>query len=109
MGYDLDLEIGDKLNILFSTFEDPLIGSLPKQKTFQIISFYKSGFNDFDNNIVFININDLEKQLNLNSNSRFLEIYFKNPSNINKFKHNENPDFLEGHEIFCIVNPYLYL
>ena len=28
---------------------------------------------------------------------------------INKFKLNDNPNFLEGHQIFCIINPYLYL
>ena len=88
MAYDLNLEIDDNISVVFPSSEDTLIGSLPKQKTFQIKSLYGTGFNDFDNNIVFININDLEKQLNLNSNSRFLEIYFKNPSNINKFKHN---------------------
>ena len=88
MAYDLNLEIDDNLSVVFPSSEDTLIGSLPKQKTFQIKSLYSTGFNDFDNNIVFININDLENQLNLNSNSRFLEIYFKNPSNINKFKHN---------------------
>ena len=37
MGYDLDLELGDKLSILFSSFEETLIGSLPKNKTFQVI------------------------------------------------------------------------
>ncbi len=88
MGYNLDLEIGDKLNLLFSSFEDTLIGSLPKQKTFQIISFYKSGFNDFDKSIAFVNIEDLENQLNLKPKSRFLEIYFKNPTDIDKIKKN---------------------
>ncbi len=88
MAYDLNLEIDDNISVVFPSSEDTLIGSLPKQKTFQIKSLYGTGFNDFDNNIVFININDLENQLNLNLNSRFLEIYFKNPSNINKFKHN---------------------
>ena len=43
MGYDLDLEIGDKLSLLFSSFEETLIGSLPKQKIFQITSFFNSG------------------------------------------------------------------
>ncbi len=86
MGYDLDLEIGDKLSLLFSSFEETLIGSLPKQKTFQITSFFNSGFNDFDKNIAFINIEDLENQLNLRPNSRFLEIYFKDPTDIKKIQ-----------------------
>jgi len=88
MGYELDLDIGDKLSLIFSSFEDTLIGSLPKQKTFQITSFYNSGFNDFDKNITFVNIDDLENQLNLKPNSRFLEIYFKDPTDIQKIKKN---------------------
>ena len=88
MGYDLDLVIGDKLSLLFSSFEETLIGSLPKQKTFQINSFFNSGFSDFDKNIAFINIEDLENQLNLKSDSRFLEIYFKDPTDIKKLRKN---------------------
>ena len=86
LGYDLDLKIGDKLSLVFSSFEETLIGSLPKQKTFKISSFYNSGFNDFDKNIAFVNIEDLENQLNLKPDSRFLEIYFKDPTDINKIK-----------------------
>ena len=86
LGYDLDLKIGDKLNLVFSSFEETLVGSLPKQKTFKISSFYNSGFNDFDKNIAFINIEDLENQLNLTPDSRFLEIYFKDPTDISKIK-----------------------
>ena len=88
MGYDLGLDIGDKLSLVFSSFEDTIIGSLPKQKTFQITSFYNSGFNDFDKNIAFINIEDLENQLNLKPDSRFLEVYFKDPTDIKKIKNN---------------------
>ncbi len=86
MGYDLDLKIGDKLSLVFSSFEETLVGSLPKQKTFKIISFYNSGFGDFDKNIAFVNIEDLENQLNLKPDSRFLEIYFKDPTDIVKIK-----------------------
>ena len=86
LSYDLELKIGDKLNLVFSSFEETLIGSLPKQKTFKISSFYNSGFNDFDKNIAFINIEDLENQLNLTPDSRFLEIYFKDPTDISKIK-----------------------
>ena len=86
MGYDLNLKIDDKLSLIFPSSEDTLVGSFPKQKTFQIKSFYNSGFNDFDKYIVFININDLESQLDLRLESRFLEIYFKDPTDIDKLK-----------------------
>tara|TARA_B100000963_G_scaffold361981_1_gene401576 strand:+ start:37 stop:1266 length:1230 start_codon:yes stop_codon:yes gene_type:complete len=86
MGFDLNLKINDYLSVIFSSSEETLIGSLPKQKTFQIKSFYNSGFNDFDKNVVFINIEDLENQLNLKFESRFLEVYFNDPTNIEKLK-----------------------
>ena len=86
MSYDLNLKINDKITLIFSTAEDTLIGSLPKHKTFQIKSFYNTGFNDFDKNIIFININDLERQLNLKSDNRFLEIYFIDPTEIDNLK-----------------------
>ena len=86
MGYDLNLKINDKLSLIFPSSENTLVGSFPKQKTFQIKSFYNSGFNDFDKYIVFINIKDLESQLNLSLESRFLEIYFKDPTDIDKLK-----------------------
>ena len=86
MGFDLNLEIGDNLSIVFSSSEETLIGSFPRQKIFNIKSFYSSGFNDFDKNIVFVNIEDLENQLNLEPGSRFLEIYFKDPTNIEELK-----------------------
>ena len=86
MGYDLNLKIDDNLSIVFSSSEETLIGSLPKQKIFKIKSFFNSGFNDFDKNIAFVNIEDLENQLNLRPDSRFLEVYFKDPTDIDELK-----------------------
>ena len=86
MGYDLNLKINDKLSIIFSSSENTLIEHYLK-KNFSIKSFYSSGFNDFDKNIVFVNIDDLENQLNLSKDSRFLEIYFKS-TDIEKLKNN---------------------
>ena len=59
---------------------------MPKQKTFKVTSLYESGLIDFDSNIAFINLNTLEEFFNLNSNERNLEIYFKNPQNIENKK-----------------------
>ena len=28
---------------------------------------------------------------------------------LDEFKLNDSPNFMEGHKIFCIINPYLYL
>ena len=41
---------------------------------------------DFDNNIAFINLNTLDDFFNLTNNDRILEIYLKNPQNIENQK-----------------------
>ena len=56
---------------------DTLLGSLPKQEAYIIDSLFESGFVEFDQNVVFININDLENLFNLSKNSRYIEIYLK--------------------------------
>ena len=59
---------------------------LPKQKTFTIVSLFESGLVDFDSNIAFINLETLEELFDLNVNDRNLEIYLKNPQNIENTK-----------------------
>ena len=59
---------------------------LPKQQTFTIISLFESGLIDFDNNIAFINLETLEEFFNFDYKDRNLEIYLKNPQNIENQK-----------------------
>ena len=82
----MDLEIGDDIVIMSSSGIETIIGNLPKQKTFTISSIYESGLAEFDNNVAFINLKTLEEFLNLDSNERNLEIYLKNPQNIENQK-----------------------
>ena len=56
--------------------------SLPKKKTFTVISLFESGLADFDNNIAFINLDTLNEFFNLDKKDTNLEIYLKNPQNI---------------------------
>ena len=65
---------------------ETIIGNLPKQKTFTVISIFNSGLADFDNNIAFINLATLEEFFSLNKEERSLEIYLKNPQNIESQK-----------------------
>ena len=82
LSFTLGLKIGDNITIMSSTGLDTVIGTLPKQKTFYVQSIFESGLADFDNNIAFINLDTLEEFFNLNSLDRNLEIYLKNPQNI---------------------------
>jgi len=61
---------------------ETIIGNLPKKKTFTISSIFDSGLADFDNNIIFLNLDTLEQFSNLSDEDRNLEIYLKNPQKI---------------------------
>ncbi len=82
LSFTLDLKIGDSVSLMSSSGVDTIIGSLPKKKTFTVISLFESGLAEFDNNIAFVNLNTLEEFFNLEKNDRSLEIYLKNPQNI---------------------------
>ena len=61
---------------------ETIIGNLPKKKTFIVASIFNSGLADFDNNIIFLNLDTLEQFSNLSDEDRNLEIYLKNPQKI---------------------------
>tara|TARA_Y100000591_G_scaffold271838_1_gene247137 strand:+ start:161 stop:1393 length:1233 start_codon:yes stop_codon:yes gene_type:complete len=86
LSFTLGLKIGDEVTIMSSTGVETIIGNLPKKKTFTVISFFESGLADFDNNIAFINLDTLDEFFNLDKGDRNLEIYLKNPQNIENQK-----------------------
>tara|TARA_B100001057_G_scaffold493529_1_gene588127 strand:- start:666 stop:1898 length:1233 start_codon:yes stop_codon:yes gene_type:complete len=86
LSFNLDLDIGDDITIMSSSGVETIIGSLPKQKTFTVTSIFESGLVDFDNNIIFLNLNTLEEFSNLSKKDRSLEIYLKSPQNIENQK-----------------------
>ena len=87
LSFALDLKIGDSITLMSSAGIETIIGNLPKQKTFIISSLFESGLNDFDNNVAFINLEILEEFFNLKNTDRNLEIYLKNPQNIENQKY----------------------
>ena len=82
LSFALGVKVGDNITIMSSSGVQTIIGTLPKQKTFKIISLFESGLVDFDNNIAFINLETLEEFFDLSNKNRKLEIYLKNPQNI---------------------------
>ena len=86
LSFTLGLEIEDNITIMSSTGIETIIGNLPKQKTFTVVSLFESGLADFDNNIIFMNLKTLENFIGLNSKNRKLEIYLKNPQKIENQK-----------------------
>ena len=82
LSFTLNLDIGDEIVIMSSSGVETIIGSLPKQKNFTVLSIFESGLVEFDNNIAFINLDTLENFFDLDEDDRNLEIYLKNPQNI---------------------------
>ena len=86
LAFLLDVNIGDQINIMSPVGLETIIGSLPKQDKFTISSIYESGLIEFDQNVVFMNINDLEDLFNFDESKRFIEIYLNNASKLNDYK-----------------------
>ena len=82
LSFNLDLDIGDNITIMSSSGVETIIGKLPKQKNFTVSSIFESDLVEFDNNIIFLNLNTLEEFANLSKEDRYLEIYLKNPQDI---------------------------
>lgn len=86
LSFSLNLEIGDNVVLMSPSSLDTIIGSLPRQKSFIITSIFDSGLADFDNNVAFINLNSLEEFFNYSSEDRNLELFLKDPQNIENQK-----------------------
>ena len=86
LSFVLNVKIGDNISLMSSSGVETIIGSLPKQKKFTVVSLFESGLADFDNNIAFINLITLEEFFDLEKKDRNLEIYLKNPQNIERQK-----------------------
>ena len=82
LSFNFDIGIGDKIAIMSPSGVQTIVGTLPKQEIFEIISIFDSGLADFNKNIAYINLTSLENLFNKNENKRFLEFYFFDPKNI---------------------------
>jgi len=88
LSFNYNINIGDKILIMSPTGVQTIVGSLPKQETYIVDSIFDSEIIDFDQNVAFINLIDLESLFDLESSNRKLEVYLKNPYNIESAKKN---------------------
>ena len=88
MSFNLNVDIGDTISIMSPVGVQTLVGSLPKQELFKIISIFDSGLTDFNENIAYINLETLEVFFDKIKEERFLEFYFQNPKDIEIHKSN---------------------
>ncbi len=86
LSFILNVDIGDKISIISPSSVMSIVGSLPKQKSFIIESIFESEINEFNQNIAFLNLNDLENFFDFNKKQRYLEIFLNDPKNIEEKK-----------------------
>ena len=82
----LNLGIGDKIILMSPYGVDTIVGSLPKQEAYIVDSIFESGLYDFDQNVAFVNIKDLENLFNLNEKERIVEIFLKDHNKVDNLK-----------------------
>ena len=66
LSFLLNVDIGDKILLMSPAGINTIVGTLPKQEAYIVDSIFESGLNEFDQNIAFLNIYDLENFFNLN-------------------------------------------
>ncbi len=88
LSFNLNVDIGDIITVMSPAGIQTLVGTLPKQKNFMITSIFDSGLSNFNENIAYINLENLENFFNKNKEDRFIEFYFKDPRNIEFHKKN---------------------
>ncbi len=88
LSFNLNVNVGDTITVMSPAGIQTLVGTLPKQENFKIVSIFDSGLSDFNENIAYINLETLESFFNRNKEDRFIEFYFKDPKNIEIHKKN---------------------
>ena len=86
LAFNLNLKEGDNINLMSSAFVATPLGSLPKQENFKIAGIFNTGFVEFDQNIIFLNIEDALSIFDKDIKDQNLEIYLKNPLEANLYK-----------------------
>ena len=86
LAFNLNLEIGDKINIVSSSFIDTPFGSIPKQDSFVIAGFFNSGFYEFDQNLIYLELNDSRSIFNKQESNVDLEVFLRDPFLADKYK-----------------------
>ena len=58
LAFNLNIKVGDKINLMSSAFVATPFGGLPKQETLTVTGVFNTGFYEFDQNFVFLNLSD---------------------------------------------------
>ncbi len=86
LAYNLNLKVNDNINLMSSAFVSTPLGGLPKQETFKVAGIFKTGFYEFDQSFVFLNLDDALSLFNKEKKQQDLEVYIVDPMKADIFK-----------------------
>ena len=86
LSFNLNLKVGDTINLMSSSFVGTPFGNLPKQEVFEVAGVFNTGFIEFDENIIFLNIEDALSIFDKENKDQNIEIYLEDPLDANLFK-----------------------
>ena len=88
LAFNLNLKKDDTINLMTSSFVGTPLGNLPKQENFKVAGIFNTGFIEFDQNVIFINIEDALSIFNKDDKDQSIEIYLEDPLEANFYKEN---------------------
>ena len=86
LAYNLNLKKGDNISLMSSAFVATPLGNLPKQEIYKIAGTFNTGFLEFDQNIVFLNIKDALSIFDKEEKDQNVEVYLQEPLEANYYK-----------------------
>ena len=86
LAFNLKLNVGQKINLTSSAFIATPFGGLPKQETLTVAGIFNTGFYEFDQNFVFLNLSDALSIFDKTKIDQNLEIYIKDPMQADTYK-----------------------
>ncbi len=86
LAYNLKLKKGDNINLMTSSFVGTPLGNLPKQDNFKVAGVFNTGFVEFDQNIIYLNIEDALSIFDKKNQDQNIEIYLDDPLDANIYK-----------------------
>ena len=86
LAIELDVVVGDKINIMSSSLIATPLGRIPKQSIYKISAVFSSGLYEFDKNVTFFNLEDSLSFFEKNEDDINLEFYLDNPLKADIYK-----------------------
>ena len=86
LSFNLNLSEGDMLSLMSSAFISTPLGSLPKQQNFKVAGVFRTGFVEFDQNIILMNIDDALSIFDKDYEDQNIEIYLDDPLDADLYK-----------------------